>query len=279
MTHIARAAPKEDSSFAGADVIFLDHQATTPLDPLVLEAMLPWLHGAHNAHSSEHRPGRAAADAVEEARASVAALVGCEAGELVFTSGATEASNLVLNGLVGPGDILVVSTMEHASVLAPADRLAKSGAIVRAVPVDADGLVDLDALATAMDGARLASIMLVNNEIGSIQPIGEIAALARDCDVPLHSDISQGVGRLPVSVHGSDLAYASLSSHKIYGPQGSGPSIYGVTRRYRAPWRRVADRSADCGLGRYLSPPALASVRQRGSLWIAATRTVPGRMS
>lgn len=209
----------------GDDVgaIYLDFQATTPLDPAVLEAMLPWMTGAWNAHAVEHRLGRAAGDAVENAREKVAGLLGCDPSEITFTSGATEASNIVLRGLTQPADQLAISTLEHASVVETANALEAGGTKVWRVVSTESGIVDLDALEVAVDaGPALVSITAVNNEIGTVQPIGEAAVLCAEGGVALHSDMTQAAGRLPISLRDMPVAYASISAHKIYGPQGVG---------------------------------------------------------
>ena len=203
--------------------IFLDFQATTPLDPAVLEAMLPWMSGPYNAHATEHRIGRTASAAVEEAREKVATLLGCERSEVTFTSGATEASNIVLRGLTRSGDELAISALEHASVAETAHTLEAEGRDVCRLGVNEGGILDLDALQTALASRpALVSITAVNNEIGTVQPIEEIAALCAENDVPLHSDMTQAVGRIPSKIQNSPMMYASISSHKIYGPQGIG---------------------------------------------------------
>lgn len=203
--------------------IFLDFQATTPLDPTVLEAMLPWMSGPYNAHATEHRIGRTASDAVEEAREKVAALLGCECSEITFTSGATEASNIVLRGVTRSGDGLAISALEHASVMETAHTLEAEGRGVSRIGVNQDGILDLDALQTVLAShPALVSITTVNNEIGTVQPIEEAAALCAESGVPLHSDMTQAVGRIPSTLQNSPVMYASISSHKIYGPQGIG---------------------------------------------------------
>ena len=211
------------ASSAGSETIFLDFQATTPLDPAVLEAMLPWMSGAWNAHATEHCVGRMASDAVEEAREKVAALLGCEPSEVTFTSGATEASNIVLRGLTRSGDGIAISALEHASVMETAYALEAEGRAMLWVAVSEDGILDVDSLQTALASRpALVSIMAVNNEIGTVQPIEEAAELCAESGVPFHSDMTQAVGRLPLMLHNSSVMYASISSHKIYGPQGVG---------------------------------------------------------
>ena len=208
---------------ASSEVIYLDYQATTPLDRKVVEAMLPWMGGAWNAHATEHRLGRMAADAIEEAREKAARLLGCDHSEVIFTSGATEASNIVLRGVTAPEDSLVISAIEHASVRETAYALEAEGRATLQVAVDDDGIIDLEALDAVLDSRpALVSIMAVNNEIGTVQPVEEAAALCADRGVPLHSDMAQAVGRIPLTLRSSAVSYASISAHKIYGPQGVG---------------------------------------------------------
>lgn len=204
-------------------VVYLDNQASTRPDPRVVDAMAPWLDVAANPHATEHATGQAAAAAVDQARERVATLLGCDPAEITFTSGATEASNIVLHGLLRSDDRLIVSAIEHPSVAAAAKALLSQGVDVTTVGVDADGLLDLEALETALgDGAALVSVMQVNNEIGTIQPIADIAAMCVMLDTPLHCDLTQGAGRTPSPLRDRQVAYASLSAHKIHGPQGIG---------------------------------------------------------
>ncbi|MGY4395379.1 cysteine desulfurase [Sphingomonas sp. UYAg733] len=215
-------------------VIYLDNQATTRPDPQVVEAMAPWLGFAVNPHATEHAAGRAATAAVEQARDRVASMLGCDGTELTFTSGATEASNIVLRGLLSRGDGLIVSAIEHPSIAAVARALASQGVNVATVGVGADGVLDLDALEEALgSGAALASVMQVNNEIGTVQPIADVAALCAQAGTALHSDMTQGAGRTPSPLRDRQVAYASLSAHKIHGPQGIG-ALY-VRRGARQP--------------------------------------------
>lgn len=193
-------------------MIYLDYQATTPLAPEALEAMLPWLRDQHANPHSAHGPGRAAKAAVEVARAQVAALLPA-GGTVSFTSGATEALNWAIKGVGGP--IVTIAT-EHAAVLDSVE--AVGGAVV--LPVRQDGLVDLDAARAAIrPGVKLVAAMLVNNEIGVIQPIAELAALAHQAGALFLCDAVQGYGRLAIP-EGCDLI--ALSAHKIHGPKGIG---------------------------------------------------------
>ena len=221
--HAATTRSINDASSKLNKIIYLDFQATTPLDPVVLDAMLPWMSGAYNAHATEHRIGRIAAEAVECAREKIAVLLGCDNSEITFTSGATEASNMVLRGLTKPSDGLVISALEHASVMETAYALETEGRVIHQLGVSDDGILELDNLQAALAlHPALASITAVNNEIGTTQPIEEAAELCTEQGIPLHSDMSQAAGRIPITLRNSSVAYASISSHKIYGPQGVG---------------------------------------------------------
>ena len=214
------------------DVVYLDHAATTPLDERVLEAMLPHLRGTRGGlpranPSSLHAPGAAAREAVEEARASVARLVGAdEPAEILFTAGGTESDNLAVLGLAAADSSkkhLVVSAVEHPAVRVAAEHLEAMGYEVTTVGVDADGLVSPVQLAEALrPNTVLAAVMWANNEVGSVQPIEEIATLCREAGVPLHVDMVQAAGRLPLNVARVPVSTLALSAHKLYGPQGVG---------------------------------------------------------
>ena len=198
-------------------MIYLDYQATTPLAPEVLAAMLPWLENQHANPHSAHAPGRAAKAVVEVARDAVAALLP-PGGSVSFTSGATEAINWAIKG-VGPGKIVTLAT-EHAATLDTVEALAKAGRVVTVLPVGADGLVDLAvARAAITPGTALVAAMLVNNEIGVIQPIAELAAMAREAGALFLCDTVQGYGRIAIP-EGCDLV--AISAHKIHGPKGIG---------------------------------------------------------
>jgi cysteine desulfurase len=208
--------------------VYLDHHATTPLDPRVLAAMMPYLTGKFgNAASRNHKFGWEAEQAVEDARKQVASLIGASPREIVFTSGATESDNLAIKGVAeasaGKDDHLIVCAIEHKAVLDVCRRLEQGGARVTRLPVDRNGLVDPGAVEAAI-GERtvLVSIMYANNEVGSIQPVAEIGRICRERGVPFHSDAVQAVGKVPVNVDADHIDLLSISAHKMYGPKGAG---------------------------------------------------------
>lgn len=227
---------QERSSLETPLPIYLDFQATTPLDPRVLERMLPFLSGpVGNPHSTSHLHGVTASKAVEVAREQIAALIGATPEEIVFTSGATEANNLLIRGAFQGSEStgkrsMVTSSAEHKSVLEIAARLGASGTNVRTVSVNSEGLVEPDRLAAAIDDTTtLVSIMAVNNEIGVIQPLAELADKARSKGAWFHTDAAQAVGK--VRVDATDFDMASIASHKLYGPSGIGAAF--TARRLR----------------------------------------------
>lgn len=209
--------------------IYLDHNATTPLDARVLEAMLPYLREQHGNASSGHRIGRAARDAVETARGQVAALVGADAGEVIFTSGGTEANNLAVKGVAGAAQRgrLLYSAIEHPCVLEPMKALAASGWGVETIAVDGEGRVDFAAFEKQLAGGkvRLVSCMTANNETGVIQEVGQLARASRTAGAVFHTDAVQAAGKIPLNFPETGAQLTTLSSHKIYGPKGVGALI------------------------------------------------------
>src|SRR5687767_4667742 len=203
------------------EVIYVDHHATTPCDPRVVEKMLPYFtEHFGNPASITHPHGHKASHAVEDARASVARFFGVVPPEIYFTAGATESNNIALN-LVQPGQHLITSHTEHKSILAPAERLAKNGVDVTCLRPDAEGFIHPEALAAELrPETRLVSIEAANGEIGTVQPIAELAALCRERGVLFHTDATQAAGKIPLDFTNVDLA--SFSAHKMYGPKGIG---------------------------------------------------------
>jgi cysteine desulfurase len=208
--------------------IYMDNHATTPVDPRVLEEMLPYFTDRFgNAASRNHSFGWAGEEAVETARERIAKLIGATPKEIVFTSGATESDNLAIKGVAEmyreKGNHIITAVTEHKAVLDTGKRLEKYGYRVTYLPVQKDGLVDLDDLKRAIDDKTiLVTIMAANNEIGVLQPIAEIGKLCHEKGVIFHTDATQAVGKVPIDVNKQNLDLVSISAHKMYGPKGVG---------------------------------------------------------
>lgn len=205
--------------------VYFDHNATTPLDPRVKEAMLPWLGERHGNPSSVHGFGQAAREAVERAREQVAHLLQVRPGEVVFTASGTEANNAVLWHVAREARFrghLLLSTLEHPSVSVTADLLAEAGMEVERVPPEANGVVEVEAMVAALrPDTRLVCLMLANNELGTLQPVPEVAAAARERGVPVLCDAVQAAGKIPVEVNALGADYVTIGAHKFHGPLGA----------------------------------------------------------
>jgi cysteine desulfurase len=215
--------------------IYMDNHATTPMDPRVLDAMLPYFGKVFgNAASRNHQFGWEAEQAVDKAREQLAKLIGCTPKEIIFTSGATESNNLALKGIAEmyreKGNHIITQVTEHKAVLDTCKKLERMGYDVTYLPVETDGLVSLEKLKAAItDKTILVSIMYANNEIGVVQPIPEIGKLCHEKGILFHTDAVQAVGKIPVNVISDNIDVMSLTAHKIYGPKGVG-ALY-VRRR------------------------------------------------
>ena len=203
--------------------VYLDNNATTPVLPEVLDAMRPFFSERFGNASSIHRHGQESRAAVERARDSVAGLLGCQASEIVFTSGGTESDNLAIAGLTSEGDHVITSTVEHHAVLYVCKHLEDIGCEVTYVPVDGNGLIDPEDVRRALRAnTKLISIMMANNETGVLQPVEEIGRVAAEAEVFFHTDAVQAAGKVSIGVRGIGCSALSISGHKMYAPQGVG---------------------------------------------------------
>ena len=215
--------------------IYMDNHATTPMDPRVLDAMLPYFGKVFgNAASRNHQFGWEAEQAVDKARDQIAKLIGCTSKEIIFTSGATESNNLAIKGIAEMykerGNHIITQVTEHKAVLDTCKKLERQGYQVTYLPVETDGLVSLDKLKAAItDKTILITIMFANNEIGVVQPVEEIGRLCHEKGIIFHTDAVQAVGKIPVNVQAMNIDVLSMTAHKIYGPKGVG-ALY-VRRR------------------------------------------------
>lgn len=211
------------------NIIYLDNNATTPCDPRVVEKMLPFFGEIYgNPANGYHVQGRMAAKAVDKARGQIAELIGAQPNEIYFTAGASESDNLAIFGIIrkpnhDPRNRIVSSKIEHKAILNPCKKLEEEGFKVSLLPVDSQGVVKVEPAKNEINNQTLlVSIQLANNEIGSLQPVKEIAEIAHEFGATIHSDAAQAVGKIPVNVEALDIDMLSISAHKFYGPKGIG---------------------------------------------------------
>jgi cysteine desulfurase len=263
------------------DVIYLDHQATTPVDPRVLDAMLPYLTNSYGNPASPHAHGRQADQAVRAARRQLRDLIGASAdSEIVFTSGATEADHLAITGMAraagDTGSHVITTAIEHKAILTACEHLTAQGIHVTVIPPGADGLVDpADIAAAITPTTALVSVMHANNEIGTIQPLAEISQITRDRGIPLHTDAAQSLGTVDFDVDHLGIDLASFSGHKIYGPKGIG-ALY-IRRGTVRPVPQISGGGQEHGLRPgTLNVPGIAGIGEAAAI-LAAQRDADSR--
>jgi cysteine desulfurase len=252
--------------------IYMDANSTTPLLPEVVDAMRPfWIEAFGNA-SSIHQQGQHARAAVDRARESVAGLLGCRAAEIVFTSGGTESDNLALFGVLAPGDHLITSRIEHHAVLHAAEALPERGVEVTFLPCTAQGVIEVGALQAALrPNTRLVSVMLANNETGSIQPIREMADKAHAAGALFHTDAIQAAAKLPLDVKALGCDLLSLSGHKMYAPQGTGALFVRRNVRLRPIFfGGMHERGRRPGTENVAGIVALGKAAEMARIWLAS---------